>query len=414
MIVDDQTKTHEVRFVIAKARVTPTTSKAGQKRKSTPRTEMRGLLILARLVTTVVKAVSHLPKSVLLAGDSQTIISAMEASDRLLDVWYGNRVEECHEQMQIWENSGVIVEDMQHWPGDDNIADIATKGQAKLADVQPGSRWQQGPEVLQHPRSTWPIDRSFTRVRPESFINHANRIKSLRKKPPGSTEVLLTDKECPTILTFLDKVRQFIARISMFSTLVGAVARWMAGSKEEPTVNQRDKAEHAIFMAATAQTNRANFKRFSPTMEKGVLGTSGGRLGRSAMHQLVGKSHLPLLDSKSPLARTIMLKAHEDSHGATDATLEASRRKAWIAQGRKLAHSAATRCLYCRTKQRKRIEQLMGKLPPERTTYGSQTFAAVNIDLFGPYKCKSMVNSRAHMKTWPLLVVCQATGAIHC
>ena len=414
MIVDDQTKTHEVRFVIAKARVTPTTSKAGQKRKSTPRTEMRGLLILARLVTTVVKAVSHLPKSVLLAGDSQTIISAMEASDRLLDVWYGNRVEECHEQMQIWENSGVIVEDMQHWPGDDNIADIATKGQAKLADVQPGSRWQQGPEVLQHPRSTWPIDRSFTRVRPESFINHANRIKSLRKKPPGSTEALLTDKECPTILTFLDKVRQFIARISMFSTLVGAVARWMAGSKEEPTVNQRDKAEHAIFMAATAQTNRANFKRFSPTMEKGVLGTSGGRLGRSAMHQLVGKSHLPLLDSKSPLARTIMLKAHEDSHGATDATLEASRRIAWIAQGRKLAHSAATRCLYCRTKQRKRIEQLMGKLPPERTTYGSQTFAAVNIDLFGPYKCKSMVNSRAHMKTWPLLVVCQATGAIHC
>ena len=86
---------------------------------------------------------------------------------------------------------------------------------------------------------------------------------------------------------------------------------------------------------------------------------------------------------------------------------------AWIAQGRKLAHSAYTSWLYCRTKQRKKIEQMMGKLPAERTTFGSQTFAAVNIDLFGHYKCKAMVNSRAHMKTWPLLVVCQATGAIH-
>ena len=153
-------------------------------------------------------------------------------------------------------------------------------------------------------------------------MNHTNKINSLRKKTPANTEVLLMDKQCPTILAFFDKVRQFIDKISTFSALVGAVARWMAGSNDEPKVSQRDMAEHAIYMSATAATERANFKRFAPTMKNGVLRTGAGRLGRSAMHQLVGKSHLPLLDSKNALAGTIMLKAHEETHGATDSTLE--------------------------------------------------------------------------------------------
>ena len=59
----------------------------------------------------------------------------MGASDRLLDVWCGNRVEEIHKQMRICENNNIEVEDMQHWPGEDNIADIATKGKAKVSDV---------------------------------------------------------------------------------------------------------------------------------------------------------------------------------------------------------------------------------------------------------------------------------------
>merc|ERR1711867_402787 len=43
-------KTHLVRLLAGKARVTPTSSAQGRTRTSTPRTEMRGLLMLTRLI----------------------------------------------------------------------------------------------------------------------------------------------------------------------------------------------------------------------------------------------------------------------------------------------------------------------------------------------------------------------------
>ena len=39
-------------------------------------------------------------------------------------------------------------------------------------------------------------------------------------------------------------------------------------------------------------------------------------------------------------------------------------------------------------------------------------FTYTACDLLGPYKCKSMVNSRGEMKVWGSLYVCQETGGI--
>ena len=55
----------------------------------------------------------------------------------------------------------------------------------------------------------------------------------------------------------------------------------------------------------------------------------------------------------------------------------------------------------------------MGDLPEERCDLGAKPFAAICLDLLGPITVKAMANKRAHMKTWPVLFVCQATGALH-
>ena len=44
---------------------------------------------------------------------------------------------------------------------------------------------------------------------------------------------------------------------------------------------------------------------------------------------------------------------------------------------------------------------------------GSKPFNAICLDLFGPVEVKAMVNKRAIMKVWPVLFVCQTTGAVH-
>ena len=55
----------------------------------------------------------------------------------------------------------------------------------------------------------------------------------------------------------------------------------------------------------------------------------------------------------------------------------------------------------------------MGALPEERCLPGAKPFSAICLDLLGPVVVKAMVNKRSNMKVWPLLFVCQATGAMH-
>ena len=55
----------------------------------------------------------------------------------------------------------------------------------------------------------------------------------------------------------------------------------------------------------------------------------------------------------------------------------------------------------------------MGALPEERCELGAKPFTAICLDLLGPIVVKAMTNKRANMKVWPILLVCQATGAMH-
>ena len=55
----------------------------------------------------------------------------------------------------------------------------------------------------------------------------------------------------------------------------------------------------------------------------------------------------------------------------------------------------------------------MGALPEERCQLGAKLFSAICLDLLGPIVVKAMNNKRANMKVWPILFVCQATGAMH-
>ena len=130
---------------MSKARVTPSTDP----KVSTPRNELRGLLGLVRLVTEILSGMAKKPTKIFLAGDSECTISAVDCKDKVLDTWFANRVLEIHDHFKEWEELGIEVEELHHWPGKQNIADIATKGEATFKDIAFGSILQNGPEVLQ-------------------------------------------------------------------------------------------------------------------------------------------------------------------------------------------------------------------------------------------------------------------------
>ena len=69
---------------------------------------------------------------------------------------------EIQDHMADWKRQGITVEELHHWPGTDNIADLATKGKATMRDIEAGSDWQQGPAALRLKQDQWPASRDFT------------------------------------------------------------------------------------------------------------------------------------------------------------------------------------------------------------------------------------------------------------
>ena len=128
---------------MAKTRVTPLSSVSGQLRKSTPRTELRGLLILARIVAASLPGLTEVPGRISLMGDLECTSSSVECEYRVLDTWFGNCVAKIREHMANWARKGIQVDQLHHWPGPQNIADLATNGRAKLEVVMPDGEWQE-------------------------------------------------------------------------------------------------------------------------------------------------------------------------------------------------------------------------------------------------------------------------------
>ena len=54
-----------------------------------------------------------------------------------------------------------------------------------------------------------------------------------------------------------------------------------------------------------------------------------------------------------------------------------------------------------------------GGLPEERTLPGSKPFAATCLEFMDSVTVKAMVNKRAKTEVYPLILVCQDTGAVY-
>ena len=102
--------------------------------------------MLTRLIDELLPGIQVPPAEIMLMGDSQCTIACVEADNRVLDIWFSNRVAEVQDRMESWKRKNIKVNPLHHWPGESNVADLGTKGRAEAQDVIQGSAWQDGPE----------------------------------------------------------------------------------------------------------------------------------------------------------------------------------------------------------------------------------------------------------------------------
>ena len=327
---------------MAKARVTPTSPTV-----STPRTELRGLLLLTRLITSILPGFSKMPNRISLFGDSQCTISAVECNQKILEVWFGNRVAEIRDHMQSWRGQKVQVDELHRWPGDANIADLPTRGKATYPEIEPSSEWQLGPTITRQPRSLWPALRLIRRQVPIEETRPALYITNYTAKTAVLTAMIHLHSLVTEVLQYSNSLPEVLAILA--HVLAANKSQHRATVTTQPTVYNLSLAEHIAFIMATTDTDplvkNGKLDSMAPCWSMGHWNTRG-RLGKGAF-KVLGVSELPILSRNSRLAELIMIHTHKQDHKGAKVTLWRSRAKAWIWQGDSLATTSTRNCLVC-------------------------------------------------------------------
>jgi hypothetical protein len=68
------------------------------------------------------------------------------------------------------------------------------------------------------------------------------------------------------------------------------------------------------------------------------------------------------------------------------------------------------RCVVCRRRYSKPLQQKMSELPEDRVTAGNPPFTTVGVDYFGPFEVKQ---GRSYVKRYGCIFICLAVKAIH-
>jgi hypothetical protein len=156
--------------------------------------------------------------------------------------------------------------------------------------------------------------------------------------------------------------------------------------------------------------NKGQLASLRPVLENGIIYTVG-RCGKSIL-RLMGIQKMPVLARNTRLATLIMIQSHEEDHRSTSAdVLARSRQRAWIIRGRFLAKQVCKACPLCKLKKAKLAKQLMADIPQHQLS-PCPPFSYVSLDFAGPYQARAMGNSRAFIKCWGLVIICQNSRAV--
>ena len=109
-----------------------------------------------------------------------------------------------------------------------------------------------------------------------------------------------------------------------------------------------------------------------------------------------------------------MEQTHLKKHSGIDETVAQFRMQGfWTVQATRLAKAIKSKCVICRFLDRTPILQTMGTIP-EHQLVQPVAWGHVEIDLFGPFVCRSDVQKRSTCKVWGMVMVDRNSGAVHC
>ena len=379
-------------FVMARSRVAP------KRQLSMPRLELSAALVGAQLTHTLHQELTLSISHTHLWSDSMTVLAWLKSDSQRFKVFVGTRVAEIQN-----------LTDGYPWhyvESGNNVADDITRGKP-LVDLAEESRWFRGPAFLLQDEEFWPKAPSDS---PCDFDDEYKKVMFCgRLVASPLSEITVIEDET-------------------WNDLVVRAWRQESGESEaEPSVDQREKVETALFRKVQADCygrdltaleadkeieNNSTLRKLSPELDKELrLIRLGGRL-RNAEGVEEGTRHPIVLDGHHPITRLLIKDFDAKLHHAcgSERVFAEIRRRFWIPGGRQVVRKLKHQCVECRRWRAQPEVPRMADLPSARTQIYKPAFHSTGIDCFGPMEVK--VGRRAE-KRWGIIFKCMTTRAVH-
>lgn len=387
------------RFMGGKTRVAPLRG------LTVPRMELQGAILAVRLAAHIQEHVGLPWTGVKFFTDSSAVLGMVTGDAATFPEFVAARVSEIRSRS---------AEENWMWiPTDCNLADLGTRGEATLEQLAAGSCYQVGQPWMNKPEQQWPAKRNMGCVPPEERLKVARTMATVIG--PATT---------------IDPARfSSLARaIRVAALVIWTVQKWRmyhpsaAGSRWKPAEVLQQSGDNREsgwrWLVADAQKGAGNAMPDRHSRLRPVRAESWPQevmvTGRGLETEAVGRDprRLPLVPAGSPLAQLIMRSAHEERHGGALKTAMAARKYAWIPRAGQAARRAVGLCMECRRERLVPAEQLMARLPPERTEPAA-AFSNIAADLFGPFKIRDTVKRRVSREAYGLIFVCLLSTGVH-
>ena len=397
-----------VTLISSKTRVAPL------KQHSIPRLELCGARELARLISIIMKALSHKNITTIAWCDSTVVLSWLSRPPSKLKPFVANRCSEILDTLprNCWH----------HVSSKDNPADCASRG-LMTSDLIKHQLWWKGPEWLQNEDKY------------QEIINDSNKFNRFTD-PEAESEArqptinLLSIEQEETIIALLSK------RFSSWWKLIRAVAYWIRfveylrykksghfGSLQYDEINlartlcikhaQDDFKEEKNHLQRYKELNsKSKLQSLCPFIDdKGIIRV-GGRICNTMLAQ--DTQHPIIMPKNHHITLLIMQEEHEKYlHPGVSALFFILRQKYWIIGARNMIRKLTFNCLKCFRLRHTAIKQKMADMPSVRVRQAFP-FQHTGCDYAGPLQLKLYKGRNAKTsKGYICVFVCMATSAIH-
>ena len=387
------------RLVMAKGKIAP------KGVTSIPRLELNGAVIGTRVKNFLTKDTSLEFSHVYHLVDSSTVLGYVHKESGNFRMYEGVRVAEIQSSTSF--EDGLLLG--WFWvTGEINPADWCTKPRP-VADLV-SDFWLSGPQFLSLDVSQWPVKSTYKSDGLDGEIEVPRRVNVVIASGLSTilTRVVLRYSSFEKVIRILARMSRLGNRMS--SEQVELEAPEMHQAKTELIKFAQEGLVEELKLAA--EKGQGRFRKLAPAKDEAGVWRVGARMRNHVPFTADGKMPA-LLPPDHRLTTLVMEEVHRFAHPGMDGTLSRFRSQGyWTVRGGHLAKKVRNSCVPCRKDGAKTVNQTMGEFPPEMLK-DPKTWGYCQLDLFGPFHCRSDVNPRASKKTWAVVVEDVNSGAVH-